>query len=210
MGIRSPDSGCNRRSEIELVPRGENSNYSWIGAPNRTTDPGVRPFISELYFMTDPDSEKDKQTPGIRLIPPLVYAVPLLIGLGVEQLLPSVTLSGSWRIGPGAILIGLSSFLVVPAVMHFKKANTPFDVRKPATTLITDGPYRYTRNPGYLALTLLYLGLGFLFSSVYVIALIIPVLWVMNVAVVRKEEDHLDVQFGEEYLRFKSSVRRWL
>ena len=48
-------------------------------------------------------TEKQKQTPGIRLIPPLVYLVPLLIGLSVEQFLPLVTLSGLWRVGPAKI-----------------------------------------------------------------------------------------------------------
>ncbi len=94
--------------------------------------------------------------------------------------------------------------------MRFKRAETPFDVRKPATTLVTDGPYRYTRNPGYLALTLLYLGVGFLLGSVYVVVLVTPAILVMNVAVVRKEEEHLEARFGEEYLHYKASVRRWL
>ena len=143
-------------------------------------------------------------------MPPLVYAVALLIGLGIEQFLPQVTLPGLWRYGPGVVLIGLSCFLVVPAFMRFKRAETPFDVRKPATTLVTDGPYHYTRNPGYLALTLLYLGVGFLFGSVYVVVLVIPAILVMNVAVVRKEEEHLEARFGEEYLHYKASVRRWL
>ncbi len=155
-------------------------------------------------------TENEKQATGIRLIPPLVYAVPLLIGLGIEHFFPLVTLSGLWRVGPGVLLIGLSCFLVAPAVIRFKRADTPFDVKKPATTLVTDGPYCYTRNPGYLALTLLYLGLGFLFSSVYVAVLIIPILLVMNVAVVHKEEEHLEAQFGEEYLQYKATVRRWL
>ena len=85
----------------------------------------------------------------------------------------------------------------------------PFDVRKAATTLVTDGPYRFTRNPGYLALTLIYLGLGFLFSSGWAV-LLVPTLLIMNVAVVRKEEQHLQARFGEEYLHYRATVRRWL
>jgi len=103
------------------------------------------------------------------------------------------------------------NLLIAPTVMRFRKADTPFfDFRKPATTLITDGPYRYSRNPGYLALTLLYLGLGVLISSAWVCVLVVPTLLIMNVAVVRKEEQHLESQFGEEYLRYKTAVRRWL
>lgn len=155
-------------------------------------------------------TERQQQTPGTRLIPPLVYAVALLIGLGIEQLLPLVSLPTTWRAGLAVVLIALSVLLVAPAVMRFRKADTPFDVRKPATTLITDGPYRYSRNPGYVALTLLYLGLGVLFSSGWVCVLVVPTVVIINVAVVRKEEQHLESRFGEDYLRYKSTVRRWL
>lgn len=155
-------------------------------------------------------TERQQQTPGTRLIPPLVYAVALLIGLGIEQLLPLVSLPTTWRAGLAVVLIALSVLLVAPAVMRFRKADTPFDVRKPATTLITDGPYRYSRNPGYVALTLLYLGLGVLFSSGWVCVLVVPTVVIINVAVVRKEEQHLESRFGKDYLRYKSTVRRWL
>ncbi len=63
---------------------------------------------------------------------------------------------------------------------------------------------------GYLSLTLLYLGLGVLFSSAWVCVLVVPTLLIINIAVVRKEEQHLESQFGEEYLRYKTAVRRWL
>ena len=153
---------------------------------------------------------QEQQTPGVRVFPPLVYAVSLFIGLAIEQLLPLVSIPGTWRAGPAVILIALAGLLIAPTVMRFRKADTPFDVRKPATTLITDGPYRYSRNPGYLALTLLYLGVGVLFSSAWVCVLIVPTLLIINVAVVRKEEQHLESQFGDDYLRYKTAVRRWL
>ncbi len=155
-------------------------------------------------------TEQEQQTPGIRLIPPLVYAVSLFIGLAIEQLLPLGSIPWTWRAGPAVILIASAGLLIAPTVMRFRRADTPFDVRKPATTLIMDGPNRYSRNPGYLALTLLYLGLGVLFSSAWVWVLVVPTLLIMNVAVVRKEEQHLESQFGEEYLRYKTAVRRWL
>ena len=155
-------------------------------------------------------TEQEQQTPGIRLKPPLVYAVSMFIGLAIEQLLPLVSIPGTWRAGPAVVLIALAGLLIAPTVMRFRKADTTFDVRKAATTLITDGPYRYSRNPGYLALTLLYLGVGVLLSSAWVYVLVVPTLLIINVAVVRKEEQHLESQFGEEYLRYKTAVRRWL
>ena len=156
-------------------------------------------------------TEQEQQTPGVRLMPPLVYVVSLLIGLAIEQLLPLVSIPGIWRAGPAVVLIALAGLLIAPTVMRFRKADTPCsDFSTPATTLIMDGPYRYSRNPGYLALTLLYLGVGVLFSSAWVWVLVVPTLLIINVAVVRKEEQHLESQFGDEYLRYKTAVRRWL
>ena len=156
-------------------------------------------------------TEEEQQTPGIRLMPPLVYAVSLFIGLSIEQLLPVVSIPWTWRAGPAVVLIALAGSFIAPTVMRFRKADTPFsDFSKPATTLITDGPYRYSRNPAYLALTLLYLEVGVLFSSAWVCVLVVPALLIINIAVVRKEEQYLESQFGEEYLRYKTAVRRWL
>ncbi len=155
-------------------------------------------------------TEQEQQTPGVRAKPPLVYAASLFIGLSLELLFPLVSIPWTWRAGPAVVLIALAGLLIAPTVMRFRKADTTFDVRKAATTLITDGPYRYSRNPGYLALTLLYLGLGVLLSSAWVCVLVVPTLLIINVAVVRKEEQHLESQFGEEYLRYKTAVRRWL
>jgi len=156
-------------------------------------------------------TEQEQQTPDVRLIPPLVYAVSLIIGLGIEQLLSLVSIPWTWRVGPAVVLIALAGLLIAPTVMRFRKADTPFaDFRKPTTILITDGPYRYSRNPTYLSLTLLYLGGGVLFSSAWVCVLVVPTLLIIDVAVVQKEEQHLESQFGKEYLRYKNAVRRWL
>ena len=149
-------------------------------------------------------------SPGIRVIPPLLYVGGFLIGYALEFVWPVV--DGSWRwsdIG-GIALICSSFFLIGPAIWRFRRASTPFDVRKPATALIKDGPYRYSRNPGYLALTLLYLGVVLLVESVWAGVVLIPVLVVMVHAVIRKEEAHLENVFGEEYRRYKAQVRRWV
>jgi protein-S-isoprenylcysteine O-methyltransferase Ste14 len=108
-----------------------------------------------------------------------------------------------------AILI-IASILIMPFVlMRFRRAATPFDVRKAASSLITDGPYRFSRNPTYVSLTLL-LGIGILINSGWVLMLVIPVFLVMDLWVVRREERHREAKFGEQYLRYKRTVRRWL
>ena len=148
--------------------------------------------------------------PGIRVIPPLLYVVGFVIGYGLEFVWPVVDGSWTWSEAGGIVLICLSFLLVGPAIWRFRRASTPFDVRKPATALIKDGPYQHSRNPGYLALTLFYLGVVFLVESVWACVLLIPILVIMTYAVIKKEEAHLENVFGEEYRLYKSQVRRWV
>lgn len=154
-------------------------------------------------------SEEQSGT-GIKLPPPVIYLAALIIGVVLDYVWPFSSIPVTWGDVIGSVLI-LASILLVPTVLiRFKKAGTTFDVRKSATTLITNGPYRFSRNPAYISLTLLYLGLGAVFNNAWILVLVIPVLLIMDSWIVRKEEHHLEEKFGEEYLQYKSSVRRWL
>ena len=142
--------------------------------------------------------------------PPLLYLAALLTGIALDCLWPPALLPGSWGYAAGAIFVA-ASFSIMPSVlMRFRRAGTPLDVRKPATALITDGPYRFSRNPIYVSMTLLYAGLAFLLGNGWVLILAVPVLLVMDLWVVRREERHLEAKFGEDYRRYKAAVRRWL
>jgi len=149
-------------------------------------------------------------TTGIKIIPPVLYALALAAGLVVEEFWEFRSFPWSWRIGLAFVLLAPSVALIALTLSQFSVSETPFDVRKTATTLITDGPYRYTRNPGYVALTLLYLALGSLFGSVWVWLLAVPLLIAIDHLIVQKEEASLELAFGDEYRLYRSKVRRWL
>ena len=148
--------------------------------------------------------------PGIRIPPPVIYVVALAIGFVLNYLRPMSPLSGSSRYVIGSVLILVSGLIMPPVLRRFRRAGTPFDVRKPASALITEGPYRFSRNPSYVSLTLLYLGIGILLNNGWILILVAPVFLVMDLWVVRREERHLEAKFGEEFLRYKAAVRRWL
>ncbi len=148
--------------------------------------------------------------PGITVPPPVIYLVALLVGIGLQRLWPTAPFPVPWSYIAGAVLPLLGLVIIAPVLMRFRRAGTPFDVRKRASALITDGPYRFSRNPSYVALTLLYVGLGVILNNAWVLLLVIPVLLVMHFGVVLREERHLEAAFGEEYVRYKSAVRRWL
>jgi len=90
------------------------------------------------------------------------------------------------------------------------RAGTNVDPTQPATVLVVDGPFKYTRNPLYLSLTLLYAGIAILVNSLWTMLLLPVVLVVMRKGVVDREERYLARKFGEQYLRYKASVRRWI
>ncbi len=139
-----------------------------------------------------------------------MYLAALVTGIVLNSLWAMSPSPGSWRYILGSLLIGVAGLLIIPVLRRFRRAGTPFDVRKAASVLITDGPYRFSRNPSYVALTLLYLGVGSILNNGWIWLLVVPVLLVMDLWIVRKEERHLDTKFGEDYLRYKAAVRRWL
>ncbi len=149
--------------------------------------------------------------PGIVVPPPVIYLVALLIGIGLQRLSPTAPFPVLWNDVAGVVLPLLALVIMAPVLPRLRRAGTPFfNVRKRASALIADGPNRFSRNPSYVALTLLYVGLGTILNNAWVLLLVIPVLLVMHFGVVLREERHLEAVFGDEYVRYKSAVRRWL
>ncbi len=155
-------------------------------------------------------NSKEHEGPGLPVHPPVVYLVVLLIGIGLNYGWPLALLPGWWGGIIGVVLILLGAAIMPPVLARFQRAGTPFNPHRPASALITDGPYRFSRNPAYVALTLWYLGVGFALSNGWILLLTLPLVLVMDRCAIRREERHLEAKFGEEYRRYKSTVRRWL
>ena len=151
-----------------------------------------------------------KDTAGVIAPPPLIYLAFGLIGFGADALWPAAVLpqGPQYAAGTGAIVLGLA--LGFAAVHQFRRHNTSFKPHEPSTALITGGPYRYSRNPIYLALSLLYAGIGIAADSPWVVALLVPLLVVLHYGVIIREERYLERKFGDDYRRYKATGRRWL
>ena len=91
-----------------------------------------------------------------------------------------------------------------------RDAGTTIRPDKPAAKLVTDGPFRFSRNPLYLALTLMYAGIALMADSIWALLLLFPVTFIMTRFVIQREKDYLARTFGEDYERYKKSVRRWI
>ena len=100
--------------------------------------------------------------------------------------------------------------LFVSAVRTFRAAGTPIPGNRPTTTIVRTGPYRFTRNPIYLAFSVFQLGLSLLVNSVALLITLIPAVALISLVVIPREEHYLEARFPAEYVSYKASVRRWL
>jgi len=150
--------------------------------------------------------------PGVIVKPPLLYIATLFIGLLADQIWPLgfIDLATTPRLLLGAGILVAGGALLAWATGRFAKAGTNVPTDLPATILVTDGPYRLSRNPIYVALTLIYIGLAASAASAWGLVLLVPLLITMRYGVIAREEAYLAKKFGDTYLTYKTSVRRWL
>jgi protein-S-isoprenylcysteine O-methyltransferase Ste14 len=154
-----------------------------------------------------------QDNPGVIAPPPLIYAVPLLLGLILHALFPIRLvrfLPRMARIILGSSLVGLAVTLTALAFRAMRRAHTNVDPSQPATALVVEGPFKLTRNPLYLSLTLLYAGITMLVNTLWTMLLLPLILVVIRKGVIDREEQYLERKFGDQYLRYKASVRRWI
>jgi protein-S-isoprenylcysteine O-methyltransferase Ste14 len=91
-----------------------------------------------------------------------------------------------------------------------RSAETPIDPREPVSRIVTGGPFRYTRNPAYLGMAMIFGGVSCLANALSAILLLPVALLTIQRGVIEREERYLEREFGEEYLRFKAQTRRWV
>ncbi|MCH8011521.1 MAG: isoprenylcysteine carboxylmethyltransferase family protein [Candidatus Marinimicrobia bacterium] len=153
---------------------------------------------------------KSSDIPGIIAPPPLIYVTSLLLGLLLNIILPIHIGKETFLFPIGWIFSGMGLFIVIGSFVTFKKAGTDVDPYRPTKTIVMAGPYRFTRNPMYLSLTLLYMGITLLRNTLWPVMFLPLVLGIMHYGVIKREELYLEKKFGETYLDYKSKVRRWI
>ncbi len=108
------------------------------------------------------------------------------------------------------LFMGVAVAIVALSFREFAKAKTSLRPDRGAHALIRTGPFRYSRNPLYVAVILLIVGIGVWVNSLWILVMLIPLFLVMSRAVIAREESYLEHKFGQEYLEYRASVRRWL
>jgi protein-S-isoprenylcysteine O-methyltransferase Ste14 len=155
-----------------------------------------------------PDDEHDKA--GVVAPPPLVYLGTLTVGLLLNRRSPIGFVPRKVARGLGWPLLGAGMLLLGWFEWAMRQAGTPTNPYKPVARIATEGPFRYTRNPGYLSMAMIYAGIASLANALWAILLLPVALVVIQRGVIEREERYLERKFGEEYLTYKSRVRRWV
>ncbi|MBI3702395.1 MAG: isoprenylcysteine carboxylmethyltransferase family protein [Rhizobiales bacterium] len=150
---------------------------------------------------------------GVIAPPPLLALAAVVIGLALDWLLPayvlSVLLTMSDRIVIGALLIAAGLGLAVSALGLFRSAGTHAEPWKPSTTLVTEGIFKWLRNPMYVGLIFILAGVSILLASDWMLVMTIVFAPVIHFGVVKREERYLEAKFGEAYRQYKARVQRY-
>ncbi len=120
----------------------------------------------------------------------------------------SLAASVSWIAGP--LLVGTGMAIIALSFREFARAKTTLRPDRGANALIRTGPFAHSRNPLYVAVMIVILGIGVWVNSLWIIGMLIPLFLLMSRAVIVPEERYLESRFGQEYVDYKRSVRRWL
>jgi protein-S-isoprenylcysteine O-methyltransferase Ste14 len=150
-----------------------------------------------------------KDSPGVIAPPPLIYAAGLLLGAGLEWLVPTGLSSGLFLRVAGALFVLAGIGLIILPWLQMRKAKTNVEPWKPTKAIVTDGVYAYTRNPIYLGMIFIYLGVCGFFALVWPLPLLIIVLLLTRYGVIVREEKYLTEKFGAEYTDYCARTRRW-
>ena len=142
--------------------------------------------------------------------PPLVYLAAIVIGLVLGFAWPIAFLPPGFATPVGSALVLIAAMLFFYSTAEFRAAGTPVPGNRPTTAIVSTGPYRYSRNPIYVAFTVVQTGLAAWTNELWMIATLVAAVALIGTVVIPREEKYLEGKFGNEYLGYKATVRRWI
>jgi protein-S-isoprenylcysteine O-methyltransferase Ste14 len=156
------------------------------------------------------NADQPPDNPGVIAFPPLIWLVNAVISVLVHLFIRLPIMRYSMCLVCGIVFIILAPTLALSALITMKATGTNVDPGKPALVIVRGGPFRFTRNPMYLALCLLQIALGFFLNDWITLMFVVPLALIFHYGVVLREERYLTAKFGEPYLQYKRQVPRWI
>ena len=148
----------------------------------------------------------------VKVVPaPVIFLIFIVLGLALNWILhlPILTNLLVARVA-GLLVVGVGFFVGGSAVVEMRRVHTSPNPHKPVTTLVEAGVFRYSRNPVYLAMFVIYIGIAICINVLWLIFLFPVLLWSVENWVVKPEEDYLEQRFNDMYREYKKRVRRWV
>jgi protein-S-isoprenylcysteine O-methyltransferase Ste14 len=142
--------------------------------------------------------------------PPVIYLVSLVTGVLIQRVAPLPFVRGALAVPAGGSVVVVAITLFAYSVATFRAAGTPVPARKPTTEIVRTGPYRFSRNPIYVAFSLFQLGIAIWINSLWLLITLVGAVALIHYVVIPREEQYLERRFGAHYSDYKISVRRWL
>lgn len=149
--------------------------------------------------------------PGVAIHPPIALAIALVLAVGLGAVYPLPFLPETFpRYLAGGALVLLALALIAWAGRTFRMAHTGILTSQAARTIVSSGPFAFSRNPIYVAMFIGLIGLAIALDNRWFFVAAIGMYFVIRYGVVAREEAYLARKFGAQYLDYKAKVRRWL
>jgi len=156
----------------------------------------------------------NNESPGVIFPPPLILLIFLASGALLQFIFPLALLTpfsiGSLQFLAGLVIILSGIGLAFWGVRTFSKAGTNVATHQAALLVVVDGPYKFTRNPMYMGMQILLVGVGIMFSSQWFLLLWPIFFLVLRFGVVAREERYMEQKFGDQYVALLNKTRRWI
>jgi protein-S-isoprenylcysteine O-methyltransferase Ste14 len=155
----------------------------------------------------------DARGPDAPYPPPVLFVLGLTAGWALDRAFPLPLTGPDGRLAAelaGGLLVALGLAVSAWGFATFRAARTAVSPNRPASTLVTHGPFRLSRNPMYLGLTVMCVGVALLRNSSWTVLLLPLVIALLHWTVIVREERHLAATFGAAYETYRRRVRRWL
>lgn len=155
------------------------------------------------------NNDQDKKGAGVKFPPPLIFLGTILSGYAMHAVLPVTIGEASATLISGSVLLVTALIIIVIAALSFRRVKTHLEPWKPTSAIVSSGIFGISRNPIYCALAIANIGIGLILNSWWVLLGFIPATILVYLIAIKPEESYLEQKFGEEYLAYKSRVRRW-
>ncbi len=142
--------------------------------------------------------------------PPTIFGAAFLAGLGIDFIYPLPSMPLWFQLGSGIAFIAGGVLLIRSSMQSIDQAGTTYDPYAASTALVTTGIYRHTRNPGYLGLAVIQIGLALTIDSPWIAVTTIVAVVITSQFVIKLEKEKLSRAFGQEYQDYLGVVRRWI